>query len=80
MPSNDVARAMDHIAFTVPYNMSEQPAIALNAGFTEAGKAVGLQIAGRRFADLEVLQAAAWFEAHRPSDAIPDWTIPSAGK
>ena len=79
MPSNDVTRAMAHIAFTVPYNMSEQPALSINAGFTQAGKAVGLQISGRRFADREVLQAAAWFEAHRPSDAHPDWTIPSVG-
>ncbi len=79
MPSNDVHRAMDHIAFTVPYNMSEQPAISINAGFTAAGKAVGLQISGRRFADLEVLQAATWFESHRGSEAQPDWTIPSLG-
>ena len=79
MPSNDVRTAMAHIAFTVPYNMSEQPAISINAGFTEAGKAVGLQIAGRRFADLDVLRAATWFESHRPSDAIPDWTTPSVG-
>ena len=79
MPSNDVHRAMDHIAFTVPYNMSEQPAISVNAGFTTAKKAVGLQISGRRFADLEVLQAATWFESHRGSDAQPDWTIPSVG-
>ena len=80
MPSNDVAHAMDHIAFTVPYNMSEQPAISLNAGFTSEGKAVGLQISGRRFSDHDVLRAAAWFEEHRPSDAIPDWTIPSTGR
>jgi aspartyl-tRNA(Asn)/glutamyl-tRNA(Gln) amidotransferase subunit A len=80
MPSNDVQRAMDHIAFTVPYNMSEQPAISINAGFTEAGKAVGLQISGRRFADRDVLAAASWFESHRPDDAVPDWTIPSIGR
>jgi aspartyl-tRNA(Asn)/glutamyl-tRNA(Gln) amidotransferase subunit A len=79
MPSNSVSQAMAHIAFTVPYNMSEQPALSINAGFTAAGKAVGLQISGRRFADRDVLQAANWFEAHRPSDAQPDWTIPSVG-
>lgn len=79
MPSNDVAQAMAHIAFTVPYNMSEQPAISINAGFTTDGKAVGLQISGRRFADRDVLQAAHWFEMHRPSDAHPNWDIPSFG-
>jgi aspartyl-tRNA(Asn)/glutamyl-tRNA(Gln) amidotransferase subunit A len=41
-------------------------------GFTADGLPVGLQIVGRRFADLAVLQAAAAFEARRPwSDARP---------
>ena len=80
MPSNDVERAMDHIAFTVPYNMSDQPAASVNAGFDPEGKAIGLQIAGKRFADLAVLRAAAWFEKARPDDAVPDWSIPGRGR
>jgi aspartyl-tRNA(Asn)/glutamyl-tRNA(Gln) amidotransferase subunit A len=36
------------------------------AGFTPSGLPVGLQIVGRRFADLTVLQASAAFEAARP--------------
>lgn len=80
MPSNDVTRAMDHIAFTVPYNMSEQPALSINAGFTLDGKPIGVQISGRRFCDLEVLQAAAWYESARPPSAQPDWEIPSRGQ
>jgi len=36
------------------------------AGFTPAGLPVGLQIVGRRFADLTVLQASAAFEQARP--------------
>jgi len=79
MPSNDVTRAMDHIAFTVPYNMSEQPAVSINAGFTPDGKPIGVQISGRRFCDLEVLQAAAWYESARPASAKPNWEIPSRG-
>lgn len=79
MPSNDVRRAMDHIAFTVPYNMSDQPAASVNAGFGPDGKAIGLQIAGPRFADLAVLRAAAWFEAARPDAAKPDWRLPGEG-
>ncbi len=79
MPSNDVKRSMAHIAFTVPYNMSEQPAVSINCGFTSEGKAIGLQISGRRFADLEVLQAAAWYESTRPKHSQPDWSIPSHG-
>jgi aspartyl-tRNA(Asn)/glutamyl-tRNA(Gln) amidotransferase subunit A len=80
MPSNDVARAMAHIAFTVPYNMSEQPALSINCGFTPEGKSIGLQIVGPRFADKFVLDVAAWFERNRPADAVPDWSIPSVGQ
>ncbi len=65
MPSNDVNRAMDHIGFTLPYNMSEQPAASINCGFTGEGKPIGLQIAGRRFDDLGVLRLSRWFEQAR---------------
>ncbi|GAA4285071.1 amidase [Brevibacterium daeguense] len=63
MPFNDPTQTMGHISFTVPYNMSEQPAASVNAGYTVDGRTVGLQIAGRRFDDAGVLAAAAWFEA-----------------
>jgi aspartyl-tRNA(Asn)/glutamyl-tRNA(Gln) amidotransferase subunit A len=36
------------------------------AGFTRGGLPVGLQIVGRRFADLTVLQAARAFETAQP--------------
>lgn len=65
MPSNDVDRAMEHISFTMPYNMSEQPAASINCGYTAEGKPIGLQIAGRRFDDLGVLRAARWYETAR---------------
>ncbi|WP_020663514.1 amidase [Amycolatopsis benzoatilytica] len=64
-PTNDPARPFEHIAFTVPYNMSGQPAVSLNCGYTPEGLPIGLQIAGRRFADLEVLRVAAAFEKLR---------------
>ena len=66
MPTNDPARAMEHIAFTLPFNMSEQPAIALNAGYGKHGLPIGLQIAGRRHDDLGVLRVARAWEAMRP--------------
>ena len=34
---------------------------------------MGVQIAGRRFDDLGVLRAAAWYEQHRPAEAVPRW-------
>jgi aspartyl-tRNA(Asn)/glutamyl-tRNA(Gln) amidotransferase subunit A len=64
-PTNDPHRPFEHIAFTVPYNMSGQPAVSINCGYTAAGMPIGLQIAGRRFDDLGVLQVAAAFEGIR---------------
>jgi aspartyl-tRNA(Asn)/glutamyl-tRNA(Gln) amidotransferase subunit A len=52
--------------FSYPFNFTGQPAASVPAGFTPGGLPVGLQIVGRRFADLTVLQAAAAFEAARP--------------
>ena len=66
-PTNDAARSLEHIGFTVPFNMSEQPAASVNAGYTARGMPVGLQIIGRRFDDLGVLQLAHAWERLRPS-------------
>jgi aspartyl-tRNA(Asn)/glutamyl-tRNA(Gln) amidotransferase subunit A len=71
MPWGHEDRGMAHIAFTVPYNMSGQPAASINAGTTSDGRAIGLQISGRRFADLEVLRHAQWWESARPESAVP---------
>ncbi len=68
-PTNDPATAMDHIAYTVPFNMSEQPAISIDAGRSAAGAPIGLQIAGRRHDDLGVLRAARLWEQLR--DPLP---------
>jgi aspartyl-tRNA(Asn)/glutamyl-tRNA(Gln) amidotransferase subunit A len=53
-------------SFSYPFNFTGQPAASVPAGFTPAGLPVGLQIVGRRFADLTVLQASAAFEGARP--------------
>lgn len=66
---------MAHIGFTAPYNMSGQPAAAINCGFLPDGRPVGVQISGRRFDDVGVLRAAAWYEAHRPAAANPVWPM-----
>jgi aspartyl-tRNA(Asn)/glutamyl-tRNA(Gln) amidotransferase subunit A len=52
--------------FSYPFNMSGNPAASIPCGFTASGLPVGLQIVGRRFDDLGVLQASAAFEAARP--------------
>jgi aspartyl-tRNA(Asn)/glutamyl-tRNA(Gln) amidotransferase subunit A len=75
MPFGDEDRGMVHIGFTAPCNLSGQPSISVNAGFTADGRTVGLAISGRRFDDLGVLRTAAWFEVARPASARPDWPI-----
>ena len=53
-------------SFSYPFNFTGQPAATVPAGFTASGMPVGLQIVGRRFDDLMVLQASAAFETARP--------------
>jgi len=65
-PTNDPLRPLEHIGFTVPFNMSEQPAASINCGYTSEGLPIGLQITGPRFDDLGVLQVARAFELLRP--------------
>jgi Asp-tRNA(Asn)/Glu-tRNA(Gln) amidotransferase A subunit family amidase len=75
-PTNDPLRPLEHIGFTVPYNMSEQPAASINCGYSSGGLPIGLQIAGRRFDDLGVLQVSRAFELLR--DAQHPWPQPPA--
>jgi aspartyl-tRNA(Asn)/glutamyl-tRNA(Gln) amidotransferase subunit A len=53
-------------SFSYPFNFTGNPAATCPCGFTDEGLPVGLQIVGRRFADLQVLQASAAFEQARP--------------
>ncbi len=64
-PTNDPLRPLEHIGFTVPFNMSEQPAASIACGHTASGLPIGLQIAGQRFDDLGVLQVARAYEQMR---------------
>ena len=72
-PTNDPALPFEHIAFTVPLNMSEQPALSINCGFTASGLPIGLQIIGQRFDDLGVLQMGLAWEQLRPP--MRDWPM-----
>ena len=73
-PLDDPDKPFEHIAFTLPWNMSEQPAISLNGGFSQEGLPIGLQIIAPRFDDLGVLRLARWFE--RAVGEITDWPAP----
>jgi len=75
-PTNDPQTTMEHIAFTLPFNMSEQPAISVPCAHDGAGLPIGLQIIGRRHDDLGVLRLARAFELLRPAGALRPWPAP----
>jgi aspartyl-tRNA(Asn)/glutamyl-tRNA(Gln) amidotransferase subunit A len=74
-PINDPAKPFEHIGYTVPWNMAENPAASINGGYSAAGFPIGVQIVGRRFDDLGVLRMAKAFEGlrgpQRPWPAAP---------
>jgi aspartyl-tRNA(Asn)/glutamyl-tRNA(Gln) amidotransferase subunit A len=65
-PGNDPKRPFEHIGFTAPFNMSEQPAASICAGYDDEGLPIGLQIVGHRFDDIGVLHMARAYEGLRP--------------
>lgn len=48
--------------YTYPFNLTQQPAMSVPCGFTQAGLPAGLQIIGARHADRLVLRAARAYE------------------
>ncbi|MCF1463137.1 amidase [Agrobacterium vitis] len=73
-PTNDPQKPFEHIGFTVPWNMSEQPAASINCGFSNSGMPIGLQIVGPRFGDLTVLKLSKLFESW--TGRISTWPQP----
>ncbi len=63
---NDPKNALPHIAFTVPYNMSENPASSVNWAYTADELPIGVQVVGQRFDDLGVLRLSRMLELLRP--------------
>ena len=73
-PGNDARNALPHIAFTVPYNMSEQPAASINWSYSTDGLPIGVQVIGKRFDDPGVLKLCRLIEKIRPKQR--DWPEP----
>jgi aspartyl-tRNA(Asn)/glutamyl-tRNA(Gln) amidotransferase subunit A len=72
-PGSDPRNALPHIAFTVPYNMSGQPAASINWTVSADGLPIGIQLIGRRFDDKGVLRISRLVESLRPPQrAWPD--------
>lgn len=65
-PTDDPLKPFEHIAFTVPYNMSGHPAASVNCAWSATGLPIGLQIAGPRFDDMAVLRLAATIDTLQP--------------
>ena len=74
-PLNDPDRPFEHICYTVPWNMAENPALSINGGYDAQGFPIGVQIIGRRFDDIGVLGMAKTFEGlrgtQRPWPKVP---------
>jgi aspartyl-tRNA(Asn)/glutamyl-tRNA(Gln) amidotransferase subunit A len=73
-PNDDPHDALPHIAFTVPFNMSEQPAASVNWCTSADGLPVGVQLVGRRFDDAGVLRLSLLLEQLRPKQR--EWPEP----
>ena len=59
--------------FSIPFNLTQQPAASVPCGRTREGLPVGLQIVGKHFDDWSVLQAARAYESADPHFAdVPD--------
>jgi aspartyl-tRNA(Asn)/glutamyl-tRNA(Gln) amidotransferase subunit A len=69
-PTDDPAKPFEHIAFTVPYNMSAHPATTLNAGWSTTGLPIGAQLAVPHHQDMTALALAEYADSalsdHRP--------------
>ncbi|ADD41605.1 amidase [Stackebrandtia nassauensis] len=57
-PGSDLSSWQRWAGFSYPFNMTQQPAISVPAGFTSQGLPVGLQIVGPRHSDDLVLAVA----------------------
>jgi aspartyl-tRNA(Asn)/glutamyl-tRNA(Gln) amidotransferase subunit A len=75
-PINDPDKPFEHIGYTVPWNMAENPAVSINGGYDAKGFPIGVQIIGRRFDDIGVLAMAKAFEGLRGAQRT--WPSPPA--
>jgi aspartyl-tRNA(Asn)/glutamyl-tRNA(Gln) amidotransferase subunit A len=60
------------VPFCYPFNLTQQPAVSVPCGFTEAGLPIGLQIVAPKYRDDLALRAAyAYQSAHPLTDRLP---------
>jgi len=56
-------RWRDSVPFTLPFNLTGQPAASIPCGITEEGLPVGLQVVGPKYAERKILEACLAIEA-----------------
>lgn len=69
-PFEDIADTRAWTPFLSLFNLTQQPAISIPCGLSTGGLPIGLQIVGPRFADAEVLAAAALYEKSAGVDLV----------
>jgi aspartyl-tRNA(Asn)/glutamyl-tRNA(Gln) amidotransferase subunit A len=62
----EVESPLASICFTLPFNLTGQPAVSVPAGLSREGLPVGLQIAGPRLSEARLLAAALALERAQP--------------
>lgn len=60
------------VPYTVPFNLTGQPAASIPVGLADDGLPVGMQIVGPRFSEALILRASRAFEQAMPFAAKPD--------
>ncbi|MBT4890227.1 MAG: amidase [Rhodospirillales bacterium] len=63
---SDQTRWMEWTPFSIPFNLTQQPACSVPCGFNDDGLPIGLHIVGPMHEDALVLRAAAAFENVKP--------------
>ena len=65
-PGHAARNIVSWVFYTYPFNLTGQPAASIPAGFTAAGLPVGLQMVAGINREMDILRAAAAFEATAP--------------
>ena len=60
--------------FLYPFSLSGQPAISVPCGLSRSGLPIGMQIVGRRIADIDLLAIASAFQTLIPAESRPSLT------
>jgi len=72
-PTDDPLRPFEHIAFTVPYNMSQHPATTVNVGWSASGLPIGAQLAVPHHQDTMALGLAEYLDSQQTDRR--DWPM-----